>query len=110
MLKQLLVLVVYMCAIRTLLYIMPIAICLCADNAATVLILGEFIDTIMAGIYMLFVPAYIVTKYKNDVLSDNVFNAVRKDPIIYYLMAFYAMYISIFLSVIVSHSIIEMFI
>lgn len=110
MLKQLLVLVVYMCAIRTLLYIMPIAICLCADNATSVLILGEFIDMIMTGVYMLFVPAYIVAKYKDDILNDNVFNAVRKDPIIYYLMAFYAMYISIFLSVIVSHSIIEMFI
>ena len=110
MLKQLLVLVVYMCVIRTLLYIMPIAICLCADNATSVLILGKFIDTIMTGIYMLFVPVYIVTKYKGDVLSDNVFSTIKKDPIIYYLMVFYGIYISIFLSVTVSHSIIEMFI
>ena len=89
---------------------MPIAICLYADNIPSVLIFGEFIDMIMTGVYMLFVPAYIVAKYKDDILNDNVFNAVRKDPIIYYLMAFYTMYISIFLSVIVSHSIIEMFI
>lgn len=110
MLKQLLALVIYICTIRTLLYIMPIAICLYADNIPSVLIFGEFIDMIMTGVYMLFVPAYIVAKYKDDVLSDNVFSVVRKDSVIYYLMAFYAMYISIFLSVIVSHSIMEIFI
>lgn len=89
---------------------MPIAVCLYANSISSVLILGEFIDMIMTGVYMLFVPAYIMAKYKDDILNDNVFNTIKKDPIIYYLMAFYAMYISIFLSIIVSHSIIEIFI
>lgn len=110
MLKQLLALVIYICTIRTLLYIMPIAVCLYANSISSVLILGEFIDMIMTGVYMLFVPAYVATKYKSDILNGNVFNVVMKDSVIYYLMAFYAMYISIFLSVIVSHSVIEIFI